>query len=560
MKPCDIRKVLVMFSMTVLFTGKLLASDVTVDGNVSISTNLTVGGMITATGNIKAVTAVLSPAYANNLVNAGLLIDTPGSNVYGYVLGVEKFRATSTGFVISNNLTVGRMITASNYIGNGSGLTGITPSQIGALPQGWIPNYASSSDRATYLCDSEYAVGNGNQLDGNLGTAALMDWTTFASAAQGTKADAALPASQTNQFASVSEPLAFLLDGSRTGGRSAWGNGVNTTNMDNASYGAVQNGTIQSGSSWSIIGSPGAQQRGMGGATSKLSIGNLSYGAYQFLACASGATGTLVVGCVGAGQIGGIMKNSTIDSSSQGALQRGQLAHAYIGPNADAATILQASPVSVSYGAMTNLAKAAVQIACITTGQVAYTTVDGAASLMLGAGYSSNKNAIVVGDGQVTHGDGSITAGGGFYGNGSNITGITAVQVGSVGSNDARLSDARIPLAHTQDVSTIIGLGSAAFSNMDAFATAVQGAQAVSALQPNGNGSFLVGITATQVGALTQQAADQRYLIVVGGAVETLSVSNVTVSGQLTLNQNSIIYIPPQGDLSMGSFTNGPTQ
>lgn len=64
--------------------------------------------------------------------------------------------------------------------------------------------------------------------------------------------------------------------------------------------------------------------------------------------------------------------------------------------------------------------------------QSALITVDGVASVLLGAGTISNKNSIVAGDNQESHGNGSITAGGGFYGNGAGLTGITASNITGV--------------------------------------------------------------------------------------------------------------------------------
>lgn len=56
----------------------------------------------------------------------------------------------------------------------------------------------------------------------------------------------------------------------------------------------------------------------------------------------------------------------------------------------------------------------------------------GSASIGLGEVNVSHHNAIVAGDGQVSHGNGSITAGGGFYGPGTGLTDITPAQVGVV--------------------------------------------------------------------------------------------------------------------------------
>lgn len=72
-------------------------------------------------------------------------------------------------------------------------------------------------------------------------------------------------------------------------------------------------------------------------------------------------------------------------------------------------------------GSATNNATGALQLLDLGEGQQALTTAGGAASLMLGAGVSSNRNALVVGDGAASHGDGSVTAAGGFHGDGSGI-------------------------------------------------------------------------------------------------------------------------------------------
>lgn len=56
----------------------------------------------------------------------------------------------------------------------------------------------------------------------------------------------------------------------------------------------------------------------------------------------------------------------------------------------------------------------------------------GSASIGLGEVNVSDHNAIVAGDGQVSHGDGSITAGGGFYGPGTGLTNLTPAQIGAV--------------------------------------------------------------------------------------------------------------------------------
>ena len=91
---------------------------------------------------------------------------------------------------------------------------------------------------------------------------------------------------------------------------------------------------------------------------------------------------------------------------------------------------------------------------------------------------------------------------GGVYGNGSHLSGITAAQVGAASITDSRLSDARIPLAHTQDASTITGLGGAARSNADAFATAAQGVLAGTAVQPAALGAYALTNSIGRIGMI----------------------------------------------------------
>jgi peptidoglycan/xylan/chitin deacetylase (PgdA/CDA1 family) len=137
---------------------------------------------------------------------------------------------------------------------------------------------------------------------------------------------------------------------------------------------------------------------------------------------------------VQAGYNDGVM---VIDTGAEGAQQRLECnsGGAYIGPEASGAG--QFGQLDVASTA-TNNGVGAFQLFKLTTAQSALTTSSGDSSLLLGAGISSNKNAIVAGDGQESHGNGSITAGGGFYGSGSGITGITAAQVGAVATSDVR--------------------------------------------------------------------------------------------------------------------------
>jgi len=90
----------------------------------------------------------------------------------------------------------------------------------------------------------------------------------------------------------------------------------------------------------------------------------------------------------------------------------------------------------------TNYGRGSIQLIDLSAGQVAYISQDADTAIGLGACTVSNKQSIVVGDGQESHGDGSVTAGGGFYGSGANLTGITPAQIGAVSNTAAGIAAA----------------------------------------------------------------------------------------------------------------------
>ena len=109
---------------------------------------------------------------------------------------------------------------------------------------------------------------------------------------------------------------------------------------------------------------------------------------------------------------------------------------------------------------------------------------------------------------------------------GSQLTNITAAQVGALSTNAGALIAANNLSELTATAATTrsnIGLGSAATNEASAF------------LSPSGNGSQLTSITAAQVGALSTN----------GGEVN----GNVAFNGLVTLDA-------PAGDIPMGVYTN----
>jgi hypothetical protein len=180
----------------------------------------------------------------------------------------------------------------------------------------------------------------------------------------------------------------------QTIGTSSYGSqqdGINegTQTIGNTVFGAQQRGNNQ-GTQSIVDYAHGAQQIGVNEGTQ--TIGSGSYGSQQ--AGYNDGTRSIMGSVCGSQQSGYNRGGQVIGVGAHGAQQRGSSA-----PTATA----------------TNNGVGAVQLLDLTAGQKALTTSGGAASLMLGAGVASNKNAIVAGDGSVSHGDGSMTASGGFW-------------------------------------------------------------------------------------------------------------------------------------------------
>ena len=245
-------------------------------------------------------------------------------------------------------------------------------------------------------------------------------------------------------------PLNISIGGDLSGaGRRVFGTGLNVTNIDVTASGANQSG-YNSGLMTIGADAYGASQSGRNTGTQTIwanangasQIGQNFLGTQTIGAWASGASqrganygGSMIIGdyAFGASQSGENRGTTmTIGGDAGGASQSGYNSGTMtIGVLAYGAS--QSGRVGSSATA-TNDAVGAMQLFDLTVGQDAQTTVGGSASILLGAGVASNKNAIVAGDGQVSHGDGSITAGGGFYGN---LTGnaTTATTVTGAQSN-----------------------------------------------------------------------------------------------------------------------------
>ena len=88
--------------------------------NVAISTNVSIGGTLTVSGNV-SIGATLTYEDVTNIDSVGLITARGGVSVTGGELA------------IGSNIKVGNagVITATSFVGNGSGLTGVTASGTG---------------------------------------------------------------------------------------------------------------------------------------------------------------------------------------------------------------------------------------------------------------------------------------------------------------------------------------------------------------------------------------------------------------------------------------------
>lgn len=148
-------------------------------------------------------------------------------------------------------------------------------------------------------------------------------------------------------------------------------------------------------------------------------------------------------------------------------------------------------------------------------------------------------------------------------GNGAYLTNITFTQIGGTLSTNAgallKANNLSELTASASTARTNLGLASAATHNAGDFLTptgngsqltGITAAQ-VGALTPTGNGSQLTNITAAQVGALTPTGDGSQLTNITAAQVGALSTTGGVVSGSLDIQ-----YIPPKGDLIMGAYTN----
>ena len=366
---------------------------------------------------------------------------------------------------------------------------------------------------------------------------------------------------------------AYASNGYRLFGGPIYGNGSGLTNLNlsTAVAGSITSDKLASGAVTSVklaTGSVGVSALATSAVTSaKLATGSVGASA---LATGSVTATKLATGSVGASAI------------AAGAVTSGSLASGSVGTNkaviaewnawgnarylstAGSPNLVLSTPgrIAAGYGLnMTNIASTAygasqhgyvalnatatnngigsVQLINLASNQVARMT--GHASIGLGASTVTNDQAIVAGDGLASHGNGTVTARG-FYGDGSGLTNLNfsgAVEANSV-TTDKLTSNAVTTekLLNSSVTGQKIAAGSIVGGHLAEGAvtstTIADGAVAVAKLAINDN----LSMGGNRVTNLSAPVAD-------GDAV-TKAFLRAALSA-----------LPPQGDLSMGSFTNG---
>ena len=357
---------------------------------------------VIATATSGTFTAVLNPSslntngswiYGVGLTSNGNTTARQGSFViipdpYAQGAGPQHFgstinwalysyaNTTNGPYLAGSNITFGAANSNGQVTINGSAITETDPVWTAAASD--VPRLSTGGNFLTrptvngtnVLLQGEASAQTNQVYVNNAGTAkvanALSPSLDITNSIGGTPAATVVSGAAAGADWAANSNSVFWLDGRYAGGRSAWG-GVSVGNIHIAAAGASQHG-------WNYSGG-------------LMTIEDSAYGASQW-GTADGAYMTIGPTAYGAAQFG------------------------YVSGFGDCAA--------------TNLAAGAIQLFQLTSGQRALTTAGGTASLLLGAGTVTEKNTIVVGDGQISHGAGTISAGGGFYDNGTRIANSAA--------------------------------------------------------------------------------------------------------------------------------------
>jgi hypothetical protein len=355
-----------------------------------------------------------------------------GYNLGSMTIGVDSYGAFQNGWNNFGTMTIGGSAVGASQWGKINSATAVNNGkgsmQLFNLTSGQSAQMTGNASLGLGACtvsnNQSIVVGDGSESHGDGSITAsgglfhghnpvLTNPASFATAAQGTNAD---------HWASNSNQV-FWLDGRYSGNRSVWGSGLSTNNIATTATGAAIRGVFEEGATMTI------GEHSYGSVLMGRSAGNMNVQADAIGALIAGyaGSGALNIGAVAGSQFlhtdGG---DADIGTNSPGASQHGFLFATEVGSarmsiDASAAGASQHGRVVAGYdiaaipSTATNSGIGAMQLFDLTEGQQALTTDGGSASVLLGAGISSNKNAIVAGDGAVSHGDASITAAGGLY-------------------------------------------------------------------------------------------------------------------------------------------------
>ncbi len=385
---------------------------------------------------------------------------------------------------------------------------------------------SSTAATAANLTGLTATISNLNSVTGTLGTAAFTATTAYATAAQGAKADAALPSADFTDGAVTGKLITGYT--ASTGTITASDSILQSINKLSGNMAANGNGTVtgvtgtapvvSSGGTAPVISMPAATSLNAGYATaahiSAIEANTSKVTNATHTGDATGATALTVKGINGVALSGlatGILKNTT----TTGAPSIAVAGTDYLAPDGDGSG-LQGITASQVSGTLVNQATGingalAIGFNATASGDTANAigfnaTASGDHDTAIGNSTASGSFSTAIGYGVTASGVSSIAIG---Y-NVNNIIGGT-IEIGYTDSNKLQIAGGgfnfigsgitlndstpwQTPLTAGVDYLQPSSLGSAAYAATGDFATAAQGSTADTALQPGGDGSGLTGI------------------------------------------------------------------
>lgn len=289
--------------------------------------------------------------------------------------------------------------------------------------------------------------------------------------------------------------------------------------------------------------------------TATATIGENTVGTRQVVDLSTGSSAAIGDNSRGADQFAYLAGSSAI-LGGPGSFQR------VLGLNGASAYCSNAFAGQIGYigtaASATNTGIAALQIFKLGTGQHALTTSGGESSFLLGAGVASNKNAIVAGDGQVSHGDGSISAAS-FWANGTNILDLAGAEetdhvfTNWLGTNSV-LSLAESALQEETDPVYSVWVTNAAAGTTNAILPDGSLTDISSLLGGGGGGTGT--LTNIVVNSVTGEVADgvASVTIPVGSIITNIGFGLTGDGGETPLAISSVVVTNDRGTVSFGTL------